>query len=110
MATPQVKTYFQKFTSDQFGQIQVTGILDVKAFKTVNLEMINFPNPLPNLIGAVHMGKISGATLAQEIDHFALAGPVVIHTYPVIGPDLAVWIMGAPPNTDVDVQAWVFLH
>ena len=110
MATPQLKTYFKKFKSDQFGQIQMTGILNIKPFHKVNLEIINFPNPIQNLTVAVHMGKISGQTLSQEIEHFALGGPVLIHTYDVIGPELAVWVMGAPPNTNVDIQAWVFLH
>lgn len=110
MAAPVLKTYFKKFKSDQLGQIQLTGILDIKPYATVNLEIINFPNPLPNLTVAVHMGKISGSTLAQGIDHFSLSGPTLIHTYPVIGPDLAVWIVGVPPATSIDVQAWVFLH
>jgi hypothetical protein len=110
MATPQLKTYFKKVTSDQFGQIQLTGILNIKPFDKVNLEIINFPNPIPNLTVAVHMGKISGSTLSQEIEHFALGGPTLIHSYDVIGPDLAVWVLGAPPNSDVDIQAWVFLH
>ena len=74
------------------------------------MEIINFPNPIPNLTVAVHMGKISGTTLSQEIDHFSLSGPTLIHSYDVIGPDLAVWLFGVPPNSDVDVQAWVFLH
>jgi len=110
VATPQLKTYFKKFTSDKFGQIQLTDILNIKPFDRVNLEIINFPNPIPNLTAAVHMGKISGSTLSQEVEHFALGGPTLIHTYEVMGPDLAVWVMGAPPNTDVDIQAWVFLH
>jgi hypothetical protein len=110
MATPQLKTYFKKFKSDPHGQVQMTGILNIKSFAKVNLEIINFPNPLPNLTVAVHMGKISGSTLSQEIDHFALSGPTLIHTYEVVGPDLAVWVLGAPPSTDVEIQAWVFLH
>lgn len=110
MATPQLKTYFKKFKSDQHGQIQLTGILDIKGFRAVNLEVLNFPNPIPNLTVSVNMGKIRGNTLAQEIETFSLGGPVLIHTYSVVGPDLAVWILGAPPNTNVDLQAWVFLH
>ena len=110
MAAPQLKTYFKKFKSDHLGQIQLTGIVNIRNFDTVNLEVTNWPDPIPNLTVAVHMGKISGATLAQEIDHFSLGGPVLIHTYSVAGPDLAVWIQGAPPKVDVKVQAWVFLH
>ena len=88
MATPQLKTYFKKFKSDHLGQIQLTGIVNIRNFDTVNLEVTNWPDPIPNLTVAVHMGKISGATLAQEIDHFSLGGPVLIHTYSVAGPTL----------------------
>ncbi|MGH9896764.1 MAG: hypothetical protein ACREA0_33140 [bacterium] len=89
MAAPQLKTYFKKFKSDQFGQIAMTGILNIRNFDTVNLQITNFPSPIANLTVAVHMGKISGSTRSQEIDHFSLGGPVLIHTYGVIGPDLA---------------------
>ena len=68
MATPQLKTYLKKFKSDQLGQIQITGILNIKPFHKVNLEIISFPSPIQNLTVAVHMGKISGQTLAQEIE------------------------------------------
>ena len=88
MAAPQLKTYFKKFKSDHLGQIQLTGIVNIRNFDTVNLEVTNWPDPIPNLTVAVHMGKISGATLAQEIDHFSLGGPVLIHTYSVAGPTL----------------------
>ena len=76
----------------------------------MNLEIVNFPNPIPNLTVAVHMGKISGSTLSQEIEHFALGGPTLIHSVDVIGPEIPVWVLGAPPNGDVDIQGWVFLH
>ena len=56
------------------------------------------------------MGKIRGSTLAQEIDRFPLDGPTVIHTYTVVGPELSISISNAPPNTKVNIQAWVFLH
>jgi hypothetical protein len=108
-SAPQLNTYFQTFHSDQFGNIDLTGILDIKNFNTVNLEIDNFPNPIPNLEVSVRMGKISGTTLSQEIDHFSL-GPLLIRTYSVMGPDFTVTVMGAPPNTDVDIQAWVFLN
>src|SRR5215510_3085430 len=105
MATPQLKTYFKKFKSDQFGQIQLTGILNIKPFDKVNLKIINFPNPIQNLTVAVNIGKISGQTLSQEIEHFTLGGPVLIHTYDVIGPELTVFVMRTPPDTNVDIQA-----
>jgi hypothetical protein len=110
MATPQLKTFFKKFRTDHLGQIQLTGILNIRPFDFVNLEILNYPNPMPNLTCAVQMGKLSGTTLGQEIEAFSLSGPTLIHTYDVIGPELAVWVLGAAPQTDVDIQAWVFLH
>jgi hypothetical protein len=41
---------------------------------------------------------------------FPLGGPILIHSYDVMGPELNVWVTGAPPNTAVDIQAWVFLR
>ena len=38
MATPQLKTYFKKFKSDHLGQIQLTGIVNIRNFDTVNLR------------------------------------------------------------------------
>jgi len=113
--TSQVFTYFDRYTSDRLGQIQLTGILDIQAFGTVNLEIdAGYPDQARNLTIEVSMGKISGETFAESIDRFTLDFRRFersrIHTYDVIGPDLTVWILGAPPHMDVDVQAWVFLH
>ena len=66
MAAPQLKTYFKKFKSDHLGQIQLTGIVNIRNFDTVNLEVTNWPDPIPNLTVAVHMGKISGATRSGD--------------------------------------------
>jgi hypothetical protein len=112
MTTPVLKTYKKKFTSDAHGRVRLTGAgaLDIKEFSQADLEIVNFPNPLPNLMVSVYMGKISGWTLAQVVETFPLSGSTVIHTYPVIGPEMTVWVLGAPPNTDVEIQAWVLLH
>lgn len=109
MATPLLKTYFQSFTTDAHGQIQLTGILDIKDYQRVHLEIVQSPGSVPNLTVDVQMGKLGGATLAQKIDTFPLAA-AVIHTYSVIGPEVAVWVRGGPANTAVGIQAWVFLH
>jgi predicted small secreted protein len=116
VAAPLLTTYFKTFTSDQGGQIELTPILDIRAFRAVNVEVTaSYPNQIRVLRVEVNMGKISGDTLAQTIDRFPAAfpghpGPVRIHTYRVMGPDLAVWVLGAPPNIDVAIQAWVFMH
>jgi hypothetical protein len=110
-----VLKYFGRYTSDRLGQIELTGILDIRDFHTVNLEIdARYPGQARNLKVRVITGKISGTTFAVSLDHFTLDfrqfGHLRIHSYDVIGPELVVWILGATPNTDVDVQAWVFLH
>jgi hypothetical protein len=104
-----IENYFQTFTTDAHGQIQLTGILDIKDFQLVHLEIIQHPGSVPNLTCEVVMGKISGTTLAQSVGSFPL-GPATIHTFKVVGPEMAVWVRGGPPNTAVQLQAWVFLH
>ena len=110
LTTPQLLTYFQPFTTDQFGQIFLTGILDVKDNKEADLEIIQFPGNLPNMTVRMHMGKISGATLSSIVGSFALGTSTTIHTFNVVGPEASVVITGGPANTAVNIQAWLFLH
>ena len=104
-----VKTYFQPFTTDAHGQIEVTGILDIKDYQLAHVEIIQHPGNVPNLTVEVHMGKISGSTLAQVVASFPL-GAATIHTLNVVGPEMSVWVLGGPPNTTVQIQGWLFLH
>jgi hypothetical protein len=101
--------FFQTFTTDQLGQIFLTGILNVEAYRKVNLQMT--PQAAVNMTVVCYMGKLSGETLAQTVGQFALEiTDPQIHTFEVIGPEFGVWLTGGPPNTDVPIQAWVFLH
>lgn len=104
--------YFGTYTSDRFGQIELTGILDIEGYHAANLEITaGYEEQVRDLRVTVYMGKINGTTLSEAIDRFSIVIPDIhIHTYPVIGPELAVWVLGAPKNTDVDIQAWVFLN
>jgi hypothetical protein len=110
--SPQMLTYFRTYVSDKFGQIQLTPILDISSYRTVNMEIIagTRHEATRGLRVQVYMGKINGTTLSEVIDAFTIDMRVRIHSYDVIGPDLLVWLQGAPANTKVDVQAWVFLH
>jgi hypothetical protein len=105
-------TYFQDYLSDSFGQIFLTGILDIRPYRKAHVEILQFPSNVPNLNVSVVMGKISGWTLAQKIDQFPLGsgGTPKIMSYDVVGPDMSVYIDGGPPDTPVSIQAWVFLH
>ena len=63
---------------------------------------------------SVVMGKLSGQTLGQEVDRFVLEpndpNPLIIRTYSVVGPELAIMLEQSGPNIQIDIQAWVFLH
>jgi hypothetical protein len=105
-----LNTYFQTFKTDQLGQIFMTGILDVKPYSKVNIEIIQWPHaPVTMTVGCM-MGKISGSTLAQTVGQFPLGTAGIIHTFEVVGPEFSVVLTGGTPNTDVPIQAWVFLH
>src|SRR5580692_8215717 len=110
MATPELKTYFQTFKTDSLGQIFMTGILNVEAFGKVHVEIVQFPTAAVSMTVVCDMGKLSGTTLAQTIGQFPLGTAGQIHTFDVIGPEFSLVLTGGPPNTDVPIQAWIFLH
>jgi hypothetical protein len=102
-------TYFQTYTTDQFGQIFLTGPLAAAGFNKASLEIIQFPGNVSGLTVGVFEGKISGSTLAQVIDSFPL-GAATVHSYDLNGPEISLVLTGGPPNTAVNIQAWVYLH
>ena len=110
MAAPQLKTYFQTLKTDHLGQIFMTGILNVEAYSKVNVEIIQWPHAAVTMTVTCNMGKITGQTLAQTLATFPLGTAGLIHTFDVVGPEFTVVLTGGPPNTDVPIQAWVFLH
>jgi hypothetical protein len=107
---PELKTYFKTFKTDHLGQIFLTGILDVKEFNKVSVEIIQWPHTAVQMTVQCMIGKITGTTLAQLVAQFPLGTTAQIHAFDVIGPEFSVVLTGAPPNTDVPIQAWVFLH
>jgi hypothetical protein len=110
LTNPTLLTYFQSFTTDRFGQIFLTGIIDVSTNKEADLEIIQFPSTVPNMTVSVSMGKISGSTLSSTVGSFPLNTATTIHTFNVIGPEATVVITGGPANTVVNLQAWLFVH
>ena len=110
MAVPVLKTYFSTFTTDALGQIDLTGVLSVKSYNTINVELIQWPAaPGVNMTAQCDIGKISGSTLAQTVAQFPLGTSAQIHTFNVIGPEFRVVLTGGPASTAVPIQAWVFL-
>ncbi len=110
MQTPELKTYFETFKTDKFGNINLTGILDVQAFSRINVDVIQYPPTPVKMTVMCTIGKISGWTLGELVGQFPAGAAGKIHTYEVTGPELEVSLTGGPPNTDVPIQAWVFLH
>jgi hypothetical protein len=88
----------------------MTGILNVEAYSKVNVEIIQWPHVGVTMTVVCYMGKITGQTLSQVVAQFPLGTGGQIHTFDVIGPEFSVVLTGGPANTDVPIQAWVFLH
>jgi len=110
MPAPQLNTYFRTFKTDHLGQILMSGILNIEAFSKVDFEIIQWPQAPVNMTVLCNMGKITGQTLAQNVGHFPLGTAAQIHTFDVLGPEFVVVLTGGPPDTEVPLQAWVFLH
>jgi hypothetical protein len=114
MATTTLMTFDQAYETDDSGELSLTDNIDIKDFRNVDFEIINWPDPAsdPNeeIQVVVEMGKLSGWTLAATIDQFPLNSEPVIKSYNVVGPELSIYIQGAPANTAINIQAWVFLH
>ncbi len=110
MTAPVLHTYFQTLKTDHLGQIFLTGILDVKGFTKVNVEIIQWPHAAVSMTVSCNIGKFSDETLAQTVGQFPLGTAGTIHSFPVIGPEFSLVLTGGPANTDVPIQAWVFLN
>jgi hypothetical protein len=95
-------------TYSQFGDAQVVldpntgGILDVDAFRRVSLLIGSTQAPSFSLF----IGKLAGATLGFEHNR-----PVDqrIHTFQIVGPEIALVLRGGAPNSSEQVQLWVYL-
>jgi hypothetical protein len=108
LATPQLLTFSQPITTDQFGNIPLSGVLDVRDNKEVDMAIIQLPFNVPNMTVQVQMGAF--ATVNSLVGSFALGRTATIHTFNVIGPQVNVSITGGPPNTAVNILGWVFVH
>lgn len=91
----------------QFGDAQVrldtNPIIDVTGYRQVSVRI----GPTKASSWSLTMGKISGATLAVEhmrpIDN-------AIHTFEVLGPEIALVLKGGAPKSREKVQLWVYLR
>ena len=110
MANPTLNTYNQSFQTSSVGMVSVTGILNVEAYNTINLEIVAGPHAPAGMTVQCIFGQISGETLAQVVSQFPLGSATEIHTFNVVGPEFNLELVGGPPNTAVPIQAWVFLH
>ena len=110
MANPQLNTYFKTFKTDSNGRIDVTGILNVEAYNSIDFMIIQWPHANVSMSLTADIGKISGSTLAQSAVNFTVGTAATIHSVKVIGPEFSITLLGGPVNTDVPIQAWVFLH
>lgn len=110
MAAPTLTKYFKTFKTDALGQIFMTGIVNVEPYNQINVEIIQWPHAAVSMTVLCNIGVITGATLAQTVAQFPLGTAGQIHTFFVNGPEFSLILIGGTPNTDVPIQAWVFLH
>jgi hypothetical protein len=108
--TTRLITYAQTYRTNQYGQITLTDIIDVQAYRKVNVEIIQWPHVPVAMTVSCQMGKFSGSTLAAAVRQFSLGTAGAIHSFEVVGPEFNIVLTGGTPNTDVPIQAWVFLN
>jgi hypothetical protein len=92
----------------QFGQAQAPltagNILDISQFRRVHICVGTTRATSIQL----SMGKISNAT--QSETRLIVQPPNSrIHTLEVVGPEMVLWFMGGPPNSQEQVPLWVYL-
>jgi len=80
------------------------GVLDVRRFRKVHI-CVGSTKATSIQVG---MGKLSNATLAQ-IRLLVQPPDSKIHTLEVVGPEMNLWLKGGTPNTQEQVQLWVYL-
>lgn len=91
----------------QFGEAQVPfkpdKIVDVSGYRQVSVRI----GQTQATSWSLYMGKISNSTLSVEhmrpIDN-------AIHTFNVEGPEITLFLKGAPARTKEKVQLWVYLR
>jgi hypothetical protein len=111
MAAPQVITYDRAFTTTSFGEIELTGPVNVRDYSSVNLCIVQLPTTGVSINVTSQMGLFTEAPiLADTVDFFRLSANSIVHTYDVIGPEFIVALTQGPPDTSVSIQAWIFLH
>ncbi len=78
------------------------GVIDVSGYRRISVRI----GPTKATSFSVFIGKISGATLSQECN---LPVDNKIHTFEVVGPQMALFLIGGTANSDENVQLWVYL-
>jgi hypothetical protein len=111
MAAPVLKKYFQTYTTDSNGLIDLTGPLNVKSHNTIDVEFAQWPEAPVSMTVQCDIGVISGTTLAQTVAQYPLGnGASPIQTFNVTGPEFRVVLTGGPANAEVPIQGWILLH
>jgi hypothetical protein len=91
----------------QSGEAQVpldaNPIVDVTGYRQVNVRI----GQTKATSWSLTMGKISGSTLAVEN---VRAPDGAIHTFDVVGPEVALFLKGGTPRSREKVQLWVYLR
>jgi hypothetical protein len=79
-------------------------IISVDGYTKACVEVNGTPNTKSF---TVFMGKLSGTTLGDRVATDQ-AADAHIHTYPIVGPEMSLFLKG-PPNTSDKVLLWIYL-
>lgn len=114
MAVPKLLYFEQEFTTNNLGNIELVpptknNCIDYSKMH-MELTQDSHISTVKKLTVEVMMGKLSGTTLGQRIDSWALDGPPKIRSYPVIAPEMSVFIVNGPKNTKIGILGWILLQ
>jgi len=107
--TPKLLLFEGTHKTDQFGQIFLTDTIDVSQYNRVSFEIEPEVGSNNTMQVEILHGKLSGWTLGQAMVTFSMTDPIRIRSFEVIAPEISVFLTGGTPNTDVSLQAWLFL-
>jgi hypothetical protein len=94
------------FSSSGQAQLRINppaAIISITGYRKVSVQIGS--THATNL--RVSIGKITNATLSQTI--FNRPVDQNIHTLDVVGPELVIWLTGAPANSTEQIKVWVYL-
>ncbi|HKA35777.1 MAG TPA: hypothetical protein VKH43_03105 [Thermoanaerobaculia bacterium] len=101
--SPAVVAYSPAGTAQVQLDPQTGAFVDVTGYRSISIRT----GPTSASLAELVIGKISGTTLAGLS---AWTPDSQIHTFDVVGPQMALVLKGGQPNSTENLQLWVYLR